>query len=115
MYTSTLRKMQHQREKRIAEVYKCYSEGSNVTFLDANLDFSDSYTRKLVLILKKELNGEYFFICEQKNNSQICIMKLVYDKRVKLIQVSSKKFERNRHTFELWIDEAKANAKRYRY
>ena len=115
MYLATKRKMKQQRQKRIAAVYKCYSEGSNVTFLDANRDFSDSYRQKLVLILKKELNGDYFFVCEQKNNSQMCIMKLVYDRRVKLIQVSSKKFERNRHTFELWINEAKANAKRYKY
>lgn len=110
MYERTKRNMERQRKERIREVYNAFDKGADVTFFYQDYAMLGPY-ENVELLLKQEFRGDYYFICNMSMSQRIYIMKLVYDRHVKLIKVSKRNFEKNEMVFKAWLDTAKFERK----
>ena len=114
MRASTKRKMRKQRQRRIAQLFNRYDEGSCVNWLsDENWNAPEG--ERLILMHKNQLDGNYYFVCRKQAGTEMQLMKLVYDGRVKMVKVSDKNFAKNEAVFSDWVYEAEIYSRRYHY
>ena len=101
----TKRKAEKQRLKRIKAYYKAYSFGDTIY---------NSKLEKYIVILKKELDGQFYFII-QDQYGRILLQKFVYNGSVDIVNVSidGRRYAQNRTIFDSWIKEAETKINRY--
>lgn len=63
-----------------------------------------------ILALKKEYNGEYYFVLRNNLGKHI-VAKLGWYTDIQVRQISAKEFDENKSMFYAWINEAKSNHK----
>lgn len=101
----TKRSAAKQRLKRIKADYKAYSFGDTIY---------NSKFEKYAVLLKKELNGQFYFIV-QDQYGKVRLQKFVYSSSVKLVDVATdgRQYAQNRVVFDSWIREAKVECNWY--